>query len=70
MALYQASIAPRTGVNGTINVAGSNAAPSGTFQACAGPPVTAATPGKEIAHELLNDTIGAFANHWATVTTS
>jgi hypothetical protein len=68
--MYQASIAPRTVANGTINIGGSNAAPSGTFQACASPPVTAATPGKEIAHELLNDTIGAFANHWATVVTS
>ena len=68
--LYQASIAPRTATGGTINVGGSNAAPTGTYQACASPPVSAATPGKEIAHELVNDTIGAFANHWATVTTS
>ena len=68
--LYQAAIAPRTATGGTINVSGNNAAPSGTYQACASPPVTAATPGKEIAHELINDTIGAFANHWTTVTTS
>lgn len=68
--LYQASIAPRTVANGAIQLQGSNAAPSGTFQACASPPVTAATPGKEIAYELLNDTIGAFSNHWGTVTTS
>ncbi len=68
--LYQASIAPRTGVNGTINVGGSNAAPSGTYQAAASCPVTVATPGKEVAYELKNDSCGAFANHWATVTTS
>jgi hypothetical protein len=68
--LYQASKAPRTATGGEINVAGTNTAPSGTYQACASPPVSAATPGKEIAHELINDTIGAFANHWTTVTTS
>lgn len=68
--MYQASIAPRTAANGTINVAGSNAAPSGTYQACASPPVSASTPGREIAYELRNDALGAFANHWATVTTS
>ena len=65
--LYQASAAPRTVSGGTINVGGSNAAPSGTFQAVASPPVSAATPGKEIAYELLNDSLGLF-NNWATVT--
>jgi hypothetical protein len=66
--MYQASAAPRTGTGGTINVGGSNAAPSGTYQAAAACPVDAATPGKEVAWELLNDTCGAFANHWTTVT--
>ena len=65
--LYQASAAPRTASGGTINVAGTNAAPSGTFQAVASPPVSASTPGKEIAYELLNDSLGLF-NNWATVT--
>ena len=65
--LYQAATT-RTGTGGTINVGGSNQAPSGTFQAAAACPVTVATPGKEIAHELLNDGCGAITNHWATVT--
>ncbi len=65
--LYRASIAPRTASGGTIILSGTNAAPSGTFQACASPPVSAATPGKEIAYELLNDSLGLF-NNWATVT--
>ena len=65
--LYQASVAPRTGVAGTINVAGTNAAPSGVYQAAAACPVTVETPSKEVAHELLNDTCAAFANHWGTV---
>jgi hypothetical protein len=58
----------RTATGGTINVGTTNQAPSGTFQAAASCPVTAATPGKEIAHELINDTCDAFANHWSTVT--
>jgi hypothetical protein len=66
--LYQASVAPRTATGGTINVGGTNQAPSGTFQAAGACPVTVATDGKEIAYELLNDTCDAFANHWATVT--
>jgi hypothetical protein len=65
--LYQASVTPRTASGGTINVGGTNAAPSGTFQA-AGAPVTAATDGKEIAHELLNDGQAVGFNKWATVT--
>ena len=65
--LYQAATT-RTGTGGTINVGGSNQAPSGTFQAAAACPVTVATPGKEIAHELLNDGCGAITNHWSTVT--
>jgi hypothetical protein len=66
--LYQAAKVPRTATGGTINIADTNAAPSGTFQACASPPVSAATPGKEIAHELLNDTAAVGFNKWATVT--
>ena len=53
--LYRASTARETMYNDEINVGGTNAAPSGTFQAAASCPVTVATPGKEIAHELLND---------------
>jgi hypothetical protein len=62
--LYQASIVPRTGTGGTINVGGTNAAPSGIYQAQCSP-----TTGKEFAYELLNDSCGLF-NNWATVTTS
>lgn len=58
----------RTGTNGTITLSGTNQAPSGVYQAAAACPVDAATPGKEIAHELVNDGCGAIANHWATVT--
>ena len=58
----------RTATNGGINVGSSNAAPSGTFQAAASCPVTTSTPGKEVAHELLNDTCAVVFNTWATVT--
>jgi hypothetical protein len=60
--------ATRTGTGGTINVAGTNAAPSGTYQAATSCPVTGATPGKEIAYELINDGCGVSSKHWATVT--
>ena len=66
--LYQATTAPRTASGGTINVGGSNAAPSGTFQAGSACPVTVATDGKEIAYELLNDSCGVGFNKWSTVT--
>lgn len=68
--LYQAAITPRTGVGGTINVAGSNAAPSGIYQPAAACPVSVATPGKEVANELKNDGCGVGFNKWTTVTTS
>lgn len=68
--LYQASATPRTVIGGLINVGGSNAAPSGTYQAAASCPVTVATPGKEIAHELKNDGCAVGFSKWATVTTS
>jgi hypothetical protein len=66
--LYQATL-NRTVTGGTIQMDGTNAAPSGTFQAAAICSVTAATPGKEVAHELLNDGCGAIAagETWATV---
>jgi len=66
--LYQATLS-RTVTGGTIQIDGSNAAPSGTFQAAAACPVTVATPGKEVAHELLNDGCNAIAEGetWATV---
>ena len=66
--MYRASIVPRTVAGGTINVGGTNAAPSGVFQAAAACPVDAATPGKEVAHELLNDGCGVGFNVWAAVT--
>jgi len=53
--LYRAATIRETRYDDGINVGGTNAAPSGTFQAAASCPVTVATPGKEIAHELLND---------------
>lgn len=53
----------RTGTAGTINVGGTNAAPSGILQAAC-PPST----GKECAFELVNDSCGVSPNHWATVT--
>lgn len=67
--MYQAATA-RTVTGGTINVGGTNAAPSGTFQAASSCPVTAATPGKEVAHELLNNGCGGInlGRVWATVT--
>ena len=61
----------RTKTGGTISLAiAGNAAPSGTFQAATSCPVTASTPGKEIAHELLNDTCGKGFNKWTTVSTN
>ena len=69
--MYQATLS-RTVTGGTINVGGTNAAPSGVYQAAAACPVDAATPGKEVAHELLNNGCGAIAagETWATVTFS
>jgi len=58
--------ATRTGTGGTINVAGTNAAPSGTYQAAASCPVTGATPGTEIACELTHDTCDVSSKHWTT----
>lgn len=66
--LYQASATPRTGVGGTINLGGTNAAPSGVFQPAAACPVNVATPGREVAHELLNDGCAVGFNVWAAVT--
>jgi hypothetical protein len=67
--LYQATLS-RTVAGGTILVGGTNAAPSGTYQAAAACPVSVATPGKEVAHELQNDGCGAIAagETWTTVT--
>lgn len=53
----------RTATAGTLNVAGTNAAPSGVLQAACPP-----TTGKEAAYELVNDTCGVSANHYAVVT--
>ena len=67
--LYQATTA-RTVSGGTLNIGGTNAAPSGVFQAAAACPVDDATPGKEVCHELLNDGCDAIAagETWGTVT--
>ena len=65
--IYQ-GFAARTGTGGTINVGGTNAAPSGTYQAATSCPVTVATPGKETAHELVNDGCNVSSKHWSTVT--
>jgi len=67
--LYQAALS-RTATGGTINVGGTNAAPSGTFQAASACPVSVATDGKEVAHELINDGCDAIAagETWTTVT--
>jgi hypothetical protein len=55
--------ANRTASNGTFNIAGTNAAPTGTLQAQCPP-----TTGKEAAYELVNDSCGVSANHYAAVT--
>ena len=60
---FYGGFAARTAVGGTINVGGTNAAPSGVYAANC-PPVT----GKEWAFELVNDSCGISANHWTTVT--
>jgi len=60
----------RTATGGSIDVSGSNQRPSGTLQACASPPVTDTTPGKEVAYELRLDSLGVITNHWTTVTTT
>ena len=67
--LYQAATA-RTVGGGTLLIGGTNAAPSGTFQAASSCPVTSSTPGKEVAHELLNNGCGNIPSGrvWATVT--
>jgi len=62
--LYQATAAPRTGVAGTINVAGTNAAPSGVYQPAAACPVTVATPGKEVCNEFTLDGCGVGFPVW------
>lgn len=66
--MYQAATA-RTVSGGGMQLGGPNAAPSGTFQAATSCPVTVATPGKEITHELLNNGCGGvnLGRVWATV---
>ena len=67
--LYRAATIRETMYDDEINVGGTNAAPSGTFQAATSCPVTAMTPGKEVAHELLNNGCGGIASGqvWASV---
>lgn len=54
----------RTATGGTINLGGTNAAPTGTVQAPSG---AVANPG-EMAYELVNDSLGEGFNVWSTVT--
>ena len=67
--LYRAATIREATYDDGINVGGTNAAPSGTFQAATSCPVTAMTPGKEVAHELLNNGCGGIASGrvWASV---
>ena len=61
-----AAFSTRTATNGTVDLLGvGNAAPSGVLQAACPP-----TTGKEAAFELVNDSCGTSANHWASVTTA
>jgi hypothetical protein len=55
----------RTGTGGTLNLSGSNAAPSGTYEATCPP-----TTGKSAAYELINDSCGTIAagETWTTIT--
>lgn len=53
--LYQAAISRTTAYGGTLLAGGTNQAPTGVFQPASACPVSVATPGKEITHELLND---------------
>jgi len=71
LVLWECYQIARTKTGGTIDLAiVGNAAPSGVFQPCQSPPVTASTPGKEIAYELRNDSLGVGFNKWATVSTN
>jgi len=64
LADFWAGFATRTAVGGTINIGGSNAAPSGIYQP-ANPPTT----GLEYRYELLNDSQNINpTKKWATVT--
>ena len=71
LVLWECYQIARTATSGTIRLnTGGNAAPSGTFQPCQSPPVSSSTPGREIAYELLNDSLGVGFNKWATVATN
>lgn len=65
--LYQATKL-RTAAGALLDVGGTNAPPSGVYQAAQACPVTAGTPGKEIAHELKNDGCAVGLKKWGTVT--
>jgi hypothetical protein len=65
--LYQATKL-LAGVGVLLDVGGTNAPPSGVYQAAQACPVTAGTPGKEIAHELKNDGCAVGLKKWGTVT--
>ena len=65
--LYQATRL-RAAVGALLDVGGANAAPSGVHQAATACPVSAGTPGKEIAHELKYDGCATGLKKWGTVT--
>jgi hypothetical protein len=65
--LYQATEL-RAAAGVLLDVGGSNAAPSGVHQAATVCPVSAGTPGKEIAHELKYDGCATGLKKWGTVT--
>jgi hypothetical protein len=64
LADHYTAFASRTVTGGTLNVGGTNQAPSGVLQAQCPP-----TTGKERAFELANDTCGVNpTRRWTTVT--
>jgi len=67
LADHYAAFPTRTGTNGTINIGGTNAAPTGVSPGAAECPPTT---GYNTAYELVNDSCGVSAKHWATVTVS
>jgi hypothetical protein len=64
LGLYTAAQS-KTTTNGTLNLSGTNAAPSGTYEATCPP-----TTGKSAAYELINDSCGTIAagETWTTIT--
>jgi hypothetical protein len=59
-----AAFPTRTGTNGTIDLLGGSNAVSGGISQAACPPTTT----REYGYELVNDSCGVSASHWASVT--